>query len=58
MQLSFCGLDWNRFQVHSELIPIPGPPILGQFRVQSRTESNSGLSPSPDSGITALNCIL
>ncbi|KAJ8029690.1 hypothetical protein HOLleu_29146 [Holothuria leucospilota] len=39
---------------HSGPIPIPGPPIPGQFRVQEKPDSSPELSPSPDSGVTAL----
>ena len=39
---------------HSGPIPIPGPAIPGQFRVQEKLDSSPELSPSPDSGVTAL----
>ncbi|KAJ8033980.1 hypothetical protein HOLleu_24381 [Holothuria leucospilota] len=57
------SLRWTRLDsapspspvaAHSGPIPIPGPPIPGQFRVQKKLDSSPELSPSPDSGVTAL----
>ncbi|KAJ8022803.1 hypothetical protein HOLleu_37799 [Holothuria leucospilota] len=57
------SLKWTRLDsapspspvaAHSGPIPIPGPPIPGQFRVQKKLDSSPKLSPSPDSGVTAL----
>ncbi|KAJ8032704.1 hypothetical protein HOLleu_26304 [Holothuria leucospilota] len=57
------SLKWTRLDsapspspvaAHSGPIPIPEPPIPGQFRVQKKLDSSPELSPSPDSGVTAL----